>query len=67
MRPYKKRQVILELGKRFTEKKVEGWYVLWVRVAQFIACAYSKKKHDKIKNDIKFKKYLAGLKRSKNM
>lgn len=35
MRPYKKRQVMIELNKRFTEKKTEQWYELWVRVAQF--------------------------------
>lgn len=55
------------LGKRFIEKKVEGWYVLWERVAQFIACAYSKRFHQKIKKDQKFGRYLESLSRKQTI
>lgn len=56
-----------ELSLKFKAKKVEGWYQLWERVAQFIACAYSKKKHHKIKNDARNNKYLESLQDKKHI
>ena len=63
--PYQQKAINQELTKRFQEQKIQGWYLLLENIAQFIASAYSKKLHYKIKNDIKNQKYLETIRRKK--